>query len=413
MSDFKGNKFDVEKKRKGYKRMFVQNAITKLIADTKFDESQERAAMEWITKIKAGALKSETDNYDNFKENLLVRVLGYDRDEVQISAAKPGREPDFIVGGKTGMDLCIEAKGQNADLFGHQHRSQQEYETPVLQATLYKGTGYRNAFCTNYREFVLIGDSGRYHVFDFLDIDAKDKINPEKLREFLTVFSQKKLVEADGTDALVSASINHQRDITNKFYELFDETRRLMITEMTRKSNTSQSDVAMNVQSMLNRLVFIFYAEDKKMVTDSRLFRTLTLEVLAQNPTSQSRGVWEMIKNRLFVYFKTGNHDMGIPHFNGGLFEEDVDEKAWFADLGTRNEKRRRNDEKFWKNDAEMVKILDKYSVNPVITNLLKMSQYDFDGELGPNLLGHIFEKSMSALEKIGVSGDLSRKTIP
>ena len=67
---------------------------------------------------------------------------------------------------------------------------------------------------------------------------------------------------------------------------------------------------------------------------------------------------------------------------------------------------------KFWKNDAEMVKILDKYSVNPVITNLLKMSQYDFDGELGPNLLGHIFEKSMSALEKIGVGGDLSRKIL-
>ena len=183
-------------------------------------------------------------------------------------------------------------------------------------------------------------------MFDFLDIDVNGKIDPEKLREFLTVFSQKKLVEGDGTDALVSASINHQRDITNKFYELFDETRRLMITEMTCKSNISQSDVAMNVQSMLNRLVFIFYAEDKKMVTDSRLFRTLTLKVLAQNPTSQSRGVWEMIKNRLFVYFKTGNHDMGIPHFNGGLFEEDVDEKAWFADLGTRNEKRRRNDEK-------------------------------------------------------------------
>ena len=201
-----------------------------------------------------------------------------------------------------------------------------------------------------------------------------------------------------------------RKDITKKFYDLFDETRRFMIGEMAQNSHTSPADVAINAQSMLNRLVFIFYAEDKKMVTDSRLFRTLTLEVLTQNPTSQSRGVWEMIRNRLFVYFKTGNQDMGIPHFNGGLFEEDVDEKAWFADLGARDEKRRRNDEKFWKNDSEMVKILDKYSVNPVITNLLKMSQYDFNVDLGPNLLGHIFEKSMSALEKIGAGGDLLRK---
>ena len=74
--------------------------------------------MKWITKIKTGALKSETDNYDNFKENLLVRVLGYDRDEVQISAAKPGREPDFIVGGKTGMDLCKRPRGRMQTCLG-------------------------------------------------------------------------------------------------------------------------------------------------------------------------------------------------------------------------------------------------------------------------------------------------------
>ena len=326
-------------------------------------------------------------------------MLGYDRADVKISAAKPGTEPDFVVGGKTGRDLCIEAKGQDTDLFERQHRPNREYETPVLQTTLYKGTGYRNAFCTNYQEFVLIGDSSRYHVFDFLDIGTNGRINSEKMREFLTVFSQKRLVEKDGTDELISASINRQRDITNKFYGLFDDTRKLMIAEMAQNSGVKPADVAMNAQSVLNRLVFIFYAEDRKMVEDDRLFRTMTLEILNQDPTPQSRGVWEMIKNRLFVYFKAGNQSMGIPHFNGGLFEEDIDDRAWFADLGARDKRRRRHDERFWKEDGEMLKILGKHSVNPVITNLLKMAQHNFDTDLGPNLLGHIFEKSMSALE--------------
>ena len=183
-----------------------------------------------------------------------------------------------------------------------------------------------------------------------------------------------------------------------------------MIAEMAQNSCVKPADVAMNAQSMLNRLVFIFYAEDRKMVKDKRLFRTLTLEILSHNPTSQSRGVWEMIKNRLFVYFKAGNQSMGIPHFNGGLFEEDIDDKAWFADLGTRDKKQRRQDEKFWKKDDEMLKIFGKHSVNPVVTNLLKMAQHNFDTDLGPNLLGHIFEKSMSALEKIGASGDYLRR---
>ena len=406
----KGTEPDAEKKRRRYKRMFDEEAIAELAAGTKFDESQGKAAMEWIDKIKNRELVSETDNYDNFKENLLVRVLGYDRADVKISAAKPGTEPDFIVGGKTGRDLCIEAKGQDTDLFERQHRPNREYETPVLQTTLYKGTGYRNAFCTNYQEFVLIGDSSRYHVFDFLDIGTNGRINSEKMCEFLTVFSQERLVEKDGTDELISASINRQRDITNKFYGLFDDTRKLMIAEMAQNSGVKPADVAMNAQSVLNRLVFIFYAEDRKMVEDDRLFRTMTLEILNQDPTPQSRGVWEMIKNRLFVYFKAGNQSMGIPHFNGGLFEEDIDDRAWFADLGARNKKQHRQDEKFWKNDGEMLKILGKHSVNPVITNLLKMAQHNFDTDLGPNLLGHIFEKSMSALEEICSGGDLSRR---
>ena len=61
-----GTEPDAEKERRRYKRMFDEEAIAELAAGTKFDESQERAAMEWIAKIKNCELRSETDNLRQF-----------------------------------------------------------------------------------------------------------------------------------------------------------------------------------------------------------------------------------------------------------------------------------------------------------------------------------------------------------
>lgn len=385
------------------KQIFDPKALAKLSEHVAYDDEQIEAVKEWIGKIKRNSLDSETANYDNFRENVLVRILKYDRNRLSTSAAHVGREPDF----KFGMELCIEAKGQNADLFAPQHRQNREYETPVLQATLYKGQGYKNAFCTSYRKFVLIGESSRYHKFDFLDIECDDgSVDIQKLREFLYLFSQEYLIEKKSSDRLVTETIMLERDITKKFYDLFDETRKMLVSDISKNGEISQADAMMFAQTILNRLVFILFVEDRKMVGDANLFRNQTLNVLKSHPTSQSRGVWDMIKNRLFVYFDKGNDEMDISAFNGGLFDMEIPEHVWFTDVDeTVVRKNIKND------DTELENILKKYSVNPIIVNMIEMAKYDFADQLGPNLLGHIFEKSMSALENVGIEGDLMRKT--
>ena len=37
---------------------------------------------------------------------------------------------------------------------------------------------------------------------------------------------------------------------------------------------------------------------------------------------------------------------------------------------------------------------------NPIITNILEMSKYNFKTDLSVNILGHIFEQSISDLDK-------------
>ena len=383
--------------------MFVPEALAKLSETVKYDDEQITAAKEWISKIKQRALVKEEDHYDEFRENVLVRILRYDRKKIITSASKSGREPDFTFGS---MELCVEVKGQDTDLLKPQGRKYAEYKTPMLQATLYKGQGYKNAFCTNYKDYLLIGENSRRHMFNFMDIECDGgKINTQKLQEFLYLFSQEHLIEKQSSNRLVTETIMFNRDITKKFYDLFDQTRKLLIKDISKNGAISQSEAMLHAQTILNRLVFILFVEGRGMVGDKCLFRNQTLNVLKNHPTSKSRGVWDMIKNRLFVYFNEGNGDLDISAFNGGLFDSEIPENVWFADIDqsiTRTT--------IQKDDAELEGILKKYAVNPIIVNMIEMARYDFADKLGPNLLGNIFEKSMSALENAGIEGDLLRK---
>ncbi|WP_219712054.1 type IIL restriction-modification enzyme MmeI, partial [Clostridioides difficile] len=80
-------------------------------------------------------------------------------------------------------------------------------------------------------------------------------------------------------------------------------------------------------------------------------------------------GVWEQVKG-LFESIDLGNQEKGINQFNGGLFAEDY--------------------------------ILNNLKIpNKCFENLYKLSLYDFNSDLNENILGHIFEKSISDLEEL------------
>ena len=402
------------------KQIFDDILRSSLYKGVKLTERQKSTAIRWAEMIRAGRLVNESDNYDDFRNLIMIDILGYKKGEIKTTAAKSGRHPDFIVTTNGKMDLCVEAKGTEQGLFERQHRNDAAYETPILQATLYKGQGYKNAFCTNYRDFVLIGESDRYHVFDFLDVYNGNDFNDDKLREFIKVFSRDSLIARDIHTTLITQSMKSQKKITVEFYSLFDETRKMLINTISMNAKMKQAEAAMYSQMILNRLTFIFFATDKKLAGNSNIFRDSVVKLLTDGPTTSSKGVWEFINNILFIYFRDGNQSHDITEFNGGLFMDRIPDNVRFMDIDRDffNSLKpedlklyRDKNTKFWKHDQEISDMLKNTpNINPIIINLLKMDNYDFNDKLGPNLLGHIFEKSMSMLEKIGSGGDLSRK---
>ena len=109
----------------------------------------------------------------------------------------------------------------------------------------------------------------------------------------------------------------------------------------------------------------------------------------------------------MFKKLDKGSKHQDIFGFNGGLFKEKIPENIYFNDF--------RNEDYFEeiyqnsniKQQVELDKypesIIDSYDelINPIVINLLYMASFDFKTEVSVNILGHIFEQSISDLEEL------------
>jgi very-short-patch-repair endonuclease/thiamine kinase-like enzyme len=122
-------------------------------------------------------------------------------------------------------------------------------------------------------------------------------------------------------------------------------------------------------QKILDRLIFVLFCEDRFLLP-SNTFRE-TFELGKRNRSRSEIKVWEQFQY-LFEDIDKGRYDVNpqINAFNGGLFAEDL----------------------------ELNNLIIK---NEIWQDLVKFSDYDFESDLNVNILGHIFEQSISDIEEI------------
>ena len=229
---------------------------------------------------------------------------------------------------------------------------------------------------TNYENFILLdsnlGDA-KCHKFNFLSIEK----NPEKLKEFIGMFSYQTLVLKNDKSELYNSTIIEEKEFTKEFYKLFHETRLMLIKAFQDKENVSKDEAIYYTQIFLNRLIFIFFVEDRGYLSDNRLFSNRLLQLIdAGHSTEHSRKIYDEI-SELFIAFDKGSAQLGVFGFNGGLFSGVIPNKIYFSDL---------RDPKFFsdvrqhskllkttKLNENASKIINKYEnkLNPIISNLL------------------------------------------
>ena len=354
------------------------------------DYSEKRKILNnWINSLEKGILsKSKEEEFQGeFLNDIFSFILGAvnkssGNDEWNLQRESKtridGQKADGVIGffdvnGKDDVRAVIELKGPTISLDQRQKRSG-DTRTPVEQAFNYApkyGKNCQWVIVSNYKEIRLYrsNDMTEYEVF-FLE-NLKDDLEFQK---FIYILSFEALVGTANKKAkaleLSEEYQKNQIEIEKKFYNEYRNIR-LHIFENMKKNNpeTDENTLLEKVQKLLDRFLFICFCEDKGLL-EKDFFNT----ILKKGKDFGS--IFDIFK--VFCnWINLGNPKENISHFNGGLFKND--------------------------DVLNSLNIDDK-----VFEELKKISDYDFDSDLNVNILGHIFEQSISDIEELkkSISGE-------
>ena len=323
-----------------------------------------------IYKIKETALRSD------FIHKILAGVLGYDT--VSSKGTTYSLAEEYPLGSGSvdvafgTFDKADKAKDKVLAPFELKGAKTKDLDaimpgrnkSPVQQAWEYgmDAKGAKWVLVTNYTELRLyaIGYGRKsYESFDFAKLS-----NPVHYTRFVTLLSKGNLLGGH-TFNLLKESEQVDKDITNDLYDDYKALRaRLIKTIGDENPEKDPLDVIRYTQTILDRILFIAFAEDKKLLPDN----TLQKAYETKNPYNP-QPVWENFKG-LFHAINKGNKELEIPGYNGGLFADDQ--------------------------ELDSLKISDA-----LCEGFKKIGEYDFDSDVSVNILGHIFEQSISDLEEL------------
>ncbi|OIO39882.1 hypothetical protein AUJ61_03210, partial [Candidatus Pacearchaeota archaeon CG1_02_30_18] len=395
--------------------LFNEKTIKRIveISDLNISKIQKDSAKKWIEFLETGKLEKEKEGYLDFANLVLKNILGYDIGIESLKHEEGNMEFSFKKSSGNYL-VCFEAKGtKTKDLWAYQNRNSKVRETPVNQIWDYMGRYViPYGVLTNYKEFVLFDREKSYndfYKFDFLLI----KENPEKLKEFVKIFSKESLDNGFVEKIRVESDVEEKR-LTDKFYKLFHETRLMLLREFMENGRTRE-EALHYAQLFLNRLMFVFFAEDINLIPQ-RIFEKNLIKSL-ENCSENSSHFSDEI-SVLFEDLDKGDSGKEIQQFNGGLFHERLSRDAYFQDLRKKDFFKEIYSEK--KNlitdlslSEEEFKIFNRVRLNglsPIIENMLLMASFDFKSDLKVNILGHIFEQSLSDLEELNDENVSKRK---
>ncbi len=343
---------------------WINNLENGVLDNSKEEEFQGEFLYDIFTTVLRAVNKSDGEKEWNLERETKTKMDGQKADGVL---------GFFDVDGKKDVRAVIELKGAKVSLDVRQKRVG-DTRSPVEQAFGYApkyGSSCQWVIVSNYKEIRLYrqNEMSEYQVF-FLE-DLKDDL---EFKKFIYVLSFYSLVGTKNKKAktmeLSEEYQKNQAEIEKKFYNEYKNIR-MHIFENMRKNNPQINEHILieKVQKLLDRFLFICFCEDKGLLPNN------SYDKIVQRGEAID-DIFESFK-MLCNWINIGNMKNGINKFNGGLFKNDD--------------------------------ILDSlYVDNEVFEEMKKISGYDFDSELNENILGHIFEQSVSDIEELkkSVSGE-------
>ena len=186
-------------------------------------------------------------------------------------------------------------------------------------------------------------------------------------------------VEAGTALQLKGESVSSEDKITSALYRDYSQFKRVLFADILEHNPAPEGNdekewqllLFKKTQKLLDRLLFIFFAEDCGLLPPNSMVQIIEQwEKLIE--LDEYRPLYDRIK-KYFGYLDTGHQGKKYEIFayNGGLFRPDG--------------------------------ILDSLSINDELLaeHTKRLASYDFESDVDVNILGHIFENSLSEIEEV------------
>lgn len=354
--------------------LFNEKVVAAAIAayDQRVGDDQLDAARRWAVRARHEEfdLQNESQLEQDFNRAILQEVLGYvprgagAAGTMQVKQPVPGGTIVDVALGRfdadeTNITAPLELKGPRVPL---DRIMPGRAKTPVQQAWDYAmdTPGARWVLVTNMKELRLYAfGHGRqaYEHFDLKRLDQQDELN-----RLLLLLSAGRLL-GGATQALLDRSTEADREVTTQLYRDYKQLRgRLMDFIAAQHSAVGMEDRIRTVQTLLDRLLFIAFAEDKGLLPSRSL-----LEAISAPNKYHPRPKWDQVCT-LFQWVDRGAPPHDIPRYNGGLFKSDP--------------------------------LIDGLALpDHLVEQFATIADYDFASEVSVTILGHIFEQSITDIE--------------
>lgn len=263
-------------------------------------------------------------------------------------------------------------------------------KTKNLDAVKDQAFGYKN----NHKECSYVISSNfhklRFYVDDATDYEEFDLYNLDKdsFKRFYLYLHKDGLLDKNIPKLLRNETKFHEENITKSLYKDYSSFKNSFFQNVVK--NNPQYDKLLlfkKSQKFLDKVLFVLFAEDKGLVSTNSIVQIVEKwNSLKNDAFDTPKPLYHLIVlffSNLFIGKKDQKGGVLIPEFGGEIFAPD--------------------------------EVLDILMVDDEVLqdDLLKLSKYDFNTDIDVNILGHIFEHSLSEIEEVEASlkGEVADKT--
>jgi len=357
--------------------LFQKNIVKKylgLLSDEQTSDAWEKYQAYFLdAAIQQNIRQSKEEQFqEGFLRELFVKVLGY--------TLNPSPDYNLITEQKNetnskkadGAILCDEKVIGVIELKDHKTTDLSKVEP---QAFNYKSQHpyARLVIISNFEKLRLYIDNAvDYREWNLFTLTAED------FRELYLCLAWTQ-VKAGMALQIKGESVSSEDQITKALYRDYSQFKRMLFEDILKQNPAPEGEdekewqllLFKKTQKLLDRLLFIFFAEDCGLLPPNSMVQIIDQWEQLKD-MDEYRPFYDRVK-KYFGYMNTGfqGKKYEIFAYNGGLFKPD--------------------------------EVLDniKISDNVLVEHTKRLASYDFESDVDVNILGHIFENSLTEIEEV------------